>query len=57
MGIQRVHSEADTDVSLDVLWDTLQDYETWSTWGPWQRAELRAARPRFARGRRIDTLP
>ncbi len=40
MNIQRVHFEADTTASLDVLWDTLQDYETWSTWGPWQRSEL-----------------
>ena len=40
MGIQRVHFEADTVASLDALWDTLQDYEAWSTWGPWQRAEL-----------------
>ena len=40
MGIQRVHFEVDTTASLDALWDTLQDYETWSTWGPWQRSEI-----------------
>ena len=40
MDKQRVHFELDTPASLEALWQTLEDYETWSSWGPWTASEI-----------------
>ncbi len=48
MGIQRVHFELETTASPEALWATLEDYASWSTWGPWSHSEVE---------RRGDTTP
>jgi hypothetical protein len=40
MNIQRVRFELDTPASLEALWRTLEDYASWSTWGPWTASEV-----------------
>jgi len=40
MGVQRVRFEVDTPASVESVWETLQDYGTWSSWGPWDTSEV-----------------
>ena len=40
MGIQRVFFELETTASIEAVWDTLEDYATWSAWGPWETSEI-----------------
>ncbi|HZP28706.1 MAG TPA: SRPBCC family protein [Acidimicrobiia bacterium] len=32
--------ELDTPASAEALWEVLEDYRTWSSWGPWQTSDV-----------------
>src|SRR5205809_17127 len=40
MKVQRVSFELETPASPEALWEVLEDYQTWSEWGPWQTSEV-----------------
>jgi hypothetical protein len=40
MDVQRVRFELDTPASVESVWATLEDYATWSSWGPWDTAAI-----------------
>src|SRR5215212_3749713 len=40
MHVQRVRFELDTPASVESVWATLEDYATWSMWGPWDTSEI-----------------
>jgi hypothetical protein len=40
MKVQRVRYVHETPASVESLWATLEDYATWSSWGPWDVSEI-----------------
>jgi hypothetical protein len=40
MDVQRVRFGLDTPASIESVWATLEDYATWSSWGPWDTSAI-----------------